>query len=126
MYYNFKNVWYLENIVNLRLFEYRLRYYSPDIFRLRTASGSLISLLRKYLVTLESAIQVNLFQKQLFLHQLTHNMTKELQVPYMKIVIASSKHSQNMLCRIAVTMMKSFQNVNHLALKILWHLLADI
>ena len=41
-------------------------------------------------------VQVNLFQKHLFLHQLTHDMKKrlfiELQVQYMKI--ASSEHSE--------------------------------
>ena len=43
---------------------------------------------------------LNLFQKHLFLHQLTHKYDKrlfiELQVQYMKI--ASSEHGENMLC----------------------------
>ena len=45
-------------------------------------------------------VQVNLFQKHLFLHQLTHNMTKDCSLnyeftQYMKIV--SSEHVENML-----------------------------
>ena len=35
-------------------------------------------------------LQVNLFQKHLFLHQLTHNMTKDFSENYMKIT--SSEH----------------------------------
>ena len=52
-------------------------------------------------VSSKKKVQVNLFQKHLFLHQLTHNMTKDCSgnckfITYMKI--PSSEHFKNMLC----------------------------
>ena len=48
-------------------------------------------------------VQVNLFQKHLFLHQLTHNMTKDCSLNYKfskwKLQAQTpSEHAQNMLC----------------------------
>ena len=47
-----------------------------------------------------SIVQVDFFQKHLFLNQLTHNMTKrlfiDLPIQYMKTT--SSEHWENMLC----------------------------
>ena len=42
-------------------------------------------------------VQVNLFQKHLFLHQLTHNMTKDCSLNY-KFSMYSKFQAQNMLC----------------------------
>ena len=56
-----------------------------------------------------ASVQVNLCQKHLFSHQLTHNMTKDLPVQYMKTT--SSEHGENMLCTQIVF---CFDNQNNL------------
>ena len=52
-------------------------------------------------ISLYHIIQVNLFQKHLFLPQLTHNMTTDCSLDYKfntYVKIPGSEHGENMLC----------------------------